>query len=168
MGGLTSTDEDLDVIFLRLWQDCLQEVLGDESFTLRPSFGRLVQSVESAEALGVSVLELVQFLLQQDVILTDVSKHQCNLRLIIGVLEQLSNDLVHGCDASATTDHCDVVVLVGLIYWIFHDGTLDIKTLPGSHVVHVRTHRSVGVLLDDKVDAPFLIFNFNRPSATLH
>lgn len=146
-----SADEDLDVLLLGLGQDGLQELLADVALAAGPLLGRVVQDVEGTEAAGVGVLELLEFLLQEDVLLLDVTEHQGDLGLVLGVLEDLTRKLVHGGDTGTTSDQANVVVLVGLP-GVLDDRTLEVQALADVHAVQVLGHGSVGVDLDDKVD----------------
>lgn len=56
------------------------------------------------EALGVGVLEVFPFLLEQDVLLGNVSEDQCHLCLVFGVLEDGVCGLPHWSDASTSSD----------------------------------------------------------------
>lgn len=107
-----TADKELDVVALGLGENLLQQLLGDEAAAADPVLGRLVQDIEGAEALGVCVLELVELALQQDILLGDVSEDEGDLGLIVGVLEDGADELVHGGDAGTAGDEGDVVVLV--------------------------------------------------------
>ena len=109
-----ATDKQLDVLLLGLREDSLEEVLGDVALAAVPALGGIFEDVESLEALGVGVLEILELPLQEDVVLGDVAVHQSHLGLVIGVLEDLADQLVHGRDSGAAGDQADLVVLVGL------------------------------------------------------
>lgn len=151
-----STDEDLDILLGRSRDNSLQKLLSNESLALRPVLRRLVQNVESAEAVGVLVLEVLELLLEQDVVGGDVTKDEGDLGLVLGVLEDGAGELVHGGDAGATSDEGDVVVLVGLP-GVLGDGALHLERLAGGHVVHVLGHDATGVALDDEVEVAGLV-----------
>jgi hypothetical protein len=109
-----STDEDLDVLILRLWQYGLQQLFRDVSCLHRPILLRwLVENVEGSKPLRVRVFEVLEFALQEDVFFFDVSENESDFGLVLGVLENCSDDLVHGSDAGAASNHSDVVMLVG-------------------------------------------------------
>lgn len=151
-----SADEDLLVLLLGLRKDGLQEFLGDVALAAGPLLGRLVEEVESLEALGVGVLEILELLLQEDVILADVTVDKSNLGLVLGVLEDLADELVHGSDTGTTGNQGNVLMLVGLPL-VFGERALEGKTLVNVHAVQVLRHRSVGVGLDDKLEVARLV-----------
>lgn len=152
-----SANKDLDVVALGLGENLLQQVLGDEAAATDPVLGGLVQGVERAEALRVSVLELVKLALQQNVLLGDVAEDEGDLGLVVGVLENGSHKLVHGGDTSATSDEGNVVVLV-LRPGVLGERALDGKLLAHLEAVDVGAHGSIGVLLDQEVDeAPVIL-----------
>jgi hypothetical protein len=109
-----TADEELDVLLLGLGQNSLQQLLVDEALAASPLLGRVVEDVEGAEALGVGVLKMLEFFLQEDVVLVDVTEDKSNLGAVFGVLEDMANELVHGCDTGSTGDQGNVVVLVSL------------------------------------------------------
>lgn len=146
-----TANEHLNVLLLRLGQDSLQQLLGDEALAAGPALGRVVQHVEGTEALGVGVLQLVQLLLQQDVLLADVTEDQSHLGAVLGVLEDLAGQLVHGGDTGATGDQADVVVLVGLP-GVLGEGALEGKALVDVHRVEVLGHGAIGIGLDHELE----------------
>lgn len=146
-----ATDKHLDVFLLRLGQHSLQQLLGDEALAASPALGRVVQHVEGAETLRVSVLQLVQLLLQEDVVLADVAEDQSHLGAVLGVLEDLAGELVHGRDTGATGDQADVVVLVGLP-GVLGEGTLERQALVDVHGVQVLGHGATRVGLDHELE----------------
>lgn len=121
-----------------------------------PLLRRVVEDVESAEALGVRVLEVLELALEQDVLLGDAAVNEGDLCLVLRVLEDGARRLPHGGDARAARDQGDVLVLVGGPL-VLGDGTLDVQALPGLEVVHVRRHGPVRVLLDEEVDGALLV-----------
>lgn len=130
-----STDKDLDVLGLWLWEHGLQELLGDKSLLeVGCVLGGVVKGVEDAETLGVGVLEVLELALEQDVILGHVTVDEGHLGLVLGVVEDGAGKLVHGGDTSSSGYKRDVVMLVGGpgVLW---DWALDVKTLVGLHVV---------------------------------
>lgn len=149
--GRRTTDEELDVVFLGLGEDSLQQLLGDVALAASPFLGGLVQDVEGLEALGVGVLKLLELLLEEDVLLRDVAEHEGHLRLVLGVLEDMAGKLVHGGDTSATGDQADVVMLVGLP-GVLDDRTLHRQSLVNVEGVDVLGHGAIGVGLDNELE----------------
>lgn len=100
-----TADEDLDgLALLGLGQNGLQELLGDVALAALPLLRRVVQDVEGAETAGVCVLELLEFALHQNVLLSQVAVDQGNLGLVVGVLEDGPGGLPHGSDASSASN----------------------------------------------------------------
>jgi len=152
-----STDEDLDVLLLRLRQYFLQEFLGDISLLeARRVLRRVVEHVEGAEALRVRVLEVVELALEQDVVLGDVAEDERHLGLVVGVVEDGARELVHRRDAGAAGEEGDVLVLVG-VPCVLGDGALELDALAGLDVVQVRGHGAVGVFLDEEREVASLV-----------
>lgn len=151
-----TTDEELNVLLLGLGEDRLQEVLVDVALSAAPAIGRVVEDVEGPEALGVSVLEIIELLSQEDVFFSDVAEDQGHLGLVIGVLEDLAGKLVHGGDASAAGNQAHVVVLVGLP-GVLGDGALEVELVVDLQAVDVLGHRTVGVGLDDELEVAGLV-----------
>lgn len=147
--------KDLDVLLLGLGKHRLEELLADEPAAAGPRLGRLVQDVEGAEALWVRVLELGQLLLEQNVLLGDVSEDEGDLGLVVGVVKDGARELVHGRDARAAGHEGDVVVLV-LRPAVLGEGALEVEALAGRQVVEVRAHGAVGVLLDEQINEALL------------
>lgn len=149
--GRRTTDKDLNVLLLGLRHDGLQELLGDVALTAGPLGWGVVEEVEGLEALGVGVLQLFPLLLQKDVLLTDVTEHQGDLGLVLGVLEDVAGELVHGSDTSATGKQNNVVVLVSLPR-VLGKGTLEVQTLTNVHAVQVLGHGAVRIALDHELE----------------
>lgn len=152
-----TADEDLDVLLLGLWENGLEELLGDVALSASPLLGRVVQDVERTEPLRVRVLDFLEFLLQKDVLLGNITKDQRHLGLVVGVLEDGTDQLVHGRDARATGDQGNVLVLVGLP-GVLGDRALEIQTLAYVHAVKVFRHGTIGIALHDEIQVAGLIW----------
>lgn len=150
-----TTDEKLDVLVLGLRKNSLEEVLGDVSLVANPLLGGVVEDVESAEALGVGVLEVLELLLEEDVLLGNVAKDEGNLGLVVGVVEDGAGELVHGGDSGTAGNKGDVVVLV-LLPGVLGERSLDVESLTGDKVVDVCAHGTIGVLLNKQVEKTLL------------
>jgi hypothetical protein len=104
-----AADEDLDFLaLLGLGENGLQKLLSNVALAALPCLRGVVQDVESAESLRVCVLQVFPFTLQQNVLLRDVAEDQGDFCLIVGVLENGSCGLPHGCDASTTRNQGDM------------------------------------------------------------
>lgn len=145
-----SADKDLDVLLLGFRQDRLQEFLGHVAFATGPLLGRLVEKVECLKTLRVGVLQVLELLLQEDVLLADVSVDKGNLGLVVGVLEDGADQLVHGRDTGTTGDQGNVGVLIGFP-GVLGERSLEVEALANIHAVQVRRHGSIGVALDDEL-----------------
>lgn len=150
-----AADKQLDVLLLGLGEDSLEELLGNVALVADPLLGGVVEDVESAEALGVGVLELVELLLEKDVLLSDVAEDKGDLGLVVGVVEDGAGELVHGGDTGTAGDEGDVGVLV-LLPLVLGQRALDVEALAGNQVVDVGAHGAVGVLLDNEVKETLL------------
>lgn len=146
-----TANEDLDVLLAGVGQDSLEKLLGDDTLGTGPVLWGVVEGVESAHAVGVLVLKIFPLTLEEDILLGDVAEDEGDLCVVVGVLEDGAGELVHGGDASTTSDQGNVVVLVGLP-GVLGDGTLHVEPLAGMHVVKVLGHGTAGVLLDYEVD----------------
>lgn len=145
-----TADENLDVGLLGFRHHRLEQLLGDKTLALGPPLGRLVERVERAELPRVVVLHRAELFAQEDVVFRDVAEHERDFGLVVGVLEDVPDDLVHGRDARAAGDHDDVVMFV-FFDGVFRDGSFDVEALTGRHFVEMLGHGAVGVLLDDEV-----------------
>ena len=121
-----------------------------------PVLGRVVEQVEGAEALRVFVLELLKLALEDDILFADVAKDERDLGLVFGILEDGASELPHGRDAGASSNQRNVVVLVGLP-GVLGNGTLEVEPLARVHVVKLRGHGTVGVVLDNKIEVSHLV-----------
>lgn len=146
-----TTDEDLDILLLRLRKDGLQQLLGDVTLTTSPSRWGLVEEVEGLEALRVGVLNLIPLLLQKDVLLSDIAEHQGNLGLVLGVLEDVTGELVGGGDTSTSCDQDNVLVLVGLP-GVLGKRTFEVHALANAQAVEVFGHGAIGIFLDNELE----------------
>lgn len=147
-----AADKDLELLaLLGLRQNRLQQLLGDVPLALCPLLRGVVEGVESTETLGVGILELVKLLLKEDVILGEVAVDESDLRLILRVLEDGADQLVHGGNSGAASDKRDVLVLVRRP-WVLGERALKVETLAGSHTMQMFRHGTVGIPLDDQVN----------------
>ena len=64
-----------------------------------PVLGRVVEEVEGAEALRVGVLEVGEFVLEQDVFFRKIAEDQGYFGFVIGVVEDGAGELVHAAEA---------------------------------------------------------------------
>jgi len=152
-----ATDEDLDLVaLLGLGQNRLEQFLGDVALAALPYLGWVVEDVEGAEPLRICVLQLFPLLLQQNILLREITIDERDLGLILWVFEDAARSLPHGCDTRSTRNQGDVLELVRGP-WVLGDGSLDVQSLAGLHVMHVAGHGTVGVLLNNKVDGALLI-----------
>jgi hypothetical protein len=88
------------------WRHALFDMFfGNEANTTIPLRRRVVQDVIDGEAFRVLRGKLVKFLLQEDILMVNVGKDQAKLGAIRRVLESSTDDLKHGCNTSATSDH---------------------------------------------------------------
>ena len=99
-----ATDKDLDVLALGVRDQSLEQVLGDEALSMLPALGRLVERVVGAESLGELVLNLLELFLQQDVLLADIAEDERDFGLVLGVIEDGADELVHWGDTRAAGD----------------------------------------------------------------
>lgn len=150
-----TADEKLDVLVLGLRKDSLEEVLGDVALVADPLLGGVVEDVESAEALGVGVLEMLELLLEEDVLLGNVAKDECDLGLVVRVVEDGAGELVHRGNSGTAGNKGDVVVLV-LLPGVLGERSLDVESLTGDKVVDVCAHGTIGVLLNKQVEETLL------------
>lgn len=97
-----------------------------------------------------------KLLLQENVLLGNVSENKGDLGLILGVVEDSTDQLVHGGDSSSSSNAGDVLVLVGGPL-VLHEGSLEGEHLSVVHVVKVGRHGSSLVLLDDEVHVSTLL-----------
>lgn len=151
-----ATNEDLDVVLLGLGKNGLQKLLVDVALAASPALRGVVKDIEGAESLGVGVLQVLELLLQKNVLLLDVSKDQGDLGLVIGVLEDLTSQLVHGGNSGSTSDQADVVVLISFPR-VLGKRSLKFQALVNVQAVDVFRHRAVGVLLDNKLQVTGLV-----------
>lgn len=149
-------NEDLDVVLLGLGKDGLQKFLADVTLAAGPALRGVVKDIEGAESLGVGVLQVLELLLKKNVLFLDVSKDQGDLGLVIGVLENLTSQLVHRSNSCSTSDQADVVVLVSFPR-VLGKRSLEFQALVDVHAVDVFRHRAVGVLLDNKLQVTGLV-----------
>jgi len=54
-----------------------------------------VHGIDDVKRLGMFLLEGIEFLLQQDILLGDISKNQLELGLVLGFGKRVNQDLVH-------------------------------------------------------------------------
>ncbi len=156
-----AANEDLHIL-LWLWQNSLQQLLVNKS--LLETWGILwwlVQDVESTETLWEGVLKVVKLVLEEDILRSDVTKDKSDLGLILWVVEDGAGDLETWRDTSSSGDQSNVLMLVCLV-WVLWQWALELKALIWSHLVDMRRHRAVLVLLDQKGHVSALVLVRDR------
>lgn len=148
-----ATHHDLGVA-ARRHRHLLEQLLGHITLpepTVRTAHTR-ADCVHGAEAvLAESVLEPFQLLAQKDVLLRVDAKHEADLGLVGGVVQDALDQLVARGDAGAARDEGDGVVLVGdPLVPGDDDGEHDL--VAGGQRVQVGGLSASGVLFDEEVD----------------
>lgn len=137
-------------------------VSSDIADTACPVRRRLVQHIVYPETLILG-RERVQVLLEQDILGCDVGKDEVDLGPITGrtSTDDSANNLQHGRDASAASNHAEVAHQVGLV-----DkgalGTLDADCLAHGEAGHVLADVASGVRLDEQVEIARLVVAADR------
>lgn len=93
---------------------------------------------------------MMELLLQEDVFLADVSVDEGDLGLVVGVLEDGADQLVHGGDTGTTSNESNVGVLVGFP-GVLGERSLEVEALADVHAIQVRRHGAIGIALDNEV-----------------
>ena len=108
-------------------------VLGNKANAAVPDSGRVVENIKDLELGAVGIQELLELISQEDIFLVNIGVNEADGSLVRGVLENSTNYLDHGGDASTTGDHADVVretrgiseVALGALHT---DGVADFKS----------------------------------------
>lgn len=143
----------------------LDHLSGNESDTALPALRRVVQHVVNAEAI-VLLGQLVQLVLQQDVLRVDVGEDQVHLGGVVAavtgtVADDGLDDLQHGSDTRATSDHTNVSAHVGSV----DHGALrsaDLHGLSNLQAGQVLGDVALRVLLDEEVEVARLVVRGDR------
>jgi hypothetical protein len=111
--GWGSAKKNLD-IRSRGGELLLDHIRSNEANAAGPSLGRVVKNVVYPDT-RVLGCERVKVLLQQNVLGVDVGKDEVDLGgvAVCAATDDRLDDLEHGCDASATSDHTEVPDHVG-------------------------------------------------------
>lgn len=91
-----------------LVQPLVDHLLAHESDATSPARRSVVQHIVNAEPALVSLGQLVELLLQQDILKVDVSVDEIDFfGGVLGVVQDVRDDLVHGCDAGSACEHAE-------------------------------------------------------------
>lgn len=150
-----STHENLVSLF-RTRQVLLDGLLGYESSVTTPSLGRVIEEVVDSESIRVVSSQSVQFILEQNVFLSDIGVDEIDLSLVLRVLQGSSDDLKTRSESGTTSNHTN---LVGQFRSVVHLtlGALDLDELANLELVNVLGDVSIGVRLDDQVEEASVI-----------
>lgn len=132
-------------------------VAGDVTDAAGPARRGLVKNVVHTEA-SVFLGKGVQVLLQQDILRGNVGEDEVNLGLVTGgaATNDSANDLEHGSDTSAASNHTKVTDHVrGVDEGAL--GTSDLERLSNLHRRHVLGDVTGGVGLDQEVEVAGLV-----------
>lgn len=139
------------------WRAYSDHVGSDVANTSGPALGRLVKDVVNPEA-AVLLGEGIEVLLEQDVLGGDVGEDEVHLSLVAGstAADDGADNLEHGGDSSAASNHTEVTDHVGGV----HEGALgalDAESLADLERGHVLGDIASGVGLDQKVKVARLV-----------
>ncbi len=81
--------------------------LGHKSDAIRPASWGIVQDIENVKSRGVFVSQFIKFLLEEDIFVVDIGINEAQLCTIVGVFERSADDLEHGGNACAPSNHAD-------------------------------------------------------------
>lgn len=95
--------------------------------------------------------QVIQLLLEEDLVLGDVSEDKGNLSLILWVVEDGTDELVHWGNTSSTGNQGEVLVEVGRV-WILWKRTLELELVSWLESVDVCRHWSSGVFLNEEIE----------------
>jgi hypothetical protein len=93
----------------------LDVVLGDKANATLPVRGRVLEDVVDGELVGVLGRDAVELVLHEDVLDADVGVDERDLRRVERVLHGCLDDLEHGRDTGAASDHADISREVGAV-----------------------------------------------------
>ena len=82
-------------------------ILGDKADTARPLLWRVVKDIVYGEAARMCSGEVVEFLLQEDILHINVGVNKAQAGIVRRVLQCSTNDLQHGSNTGATSNHSD-------------------------------------------------------------
>lgn len=106
-GLLRTAHQELLVVRV-LVQPLFDHLLAHESDATSPARRCVVQDVVNVEPALVGLGQLVELLLQQDVLKVDVGVDEIDfLGGVLGVVQDVRDDLVHGCDAGSACEHAE-------------------------------------------------------------
>lgn len=102
----------------------LHVVLGDKANTTFPAGRGVVKDVEDLELGSMDVVQFLEVVSQENILFIDVGVNEGDGGEVGRVFEYGSDDLDHGCDAGATSDHAELTGHARLVTEVAL-GTLD-------------------------------------------
>lgn len=143
----------------------LDHVRSDEADTTGPAIGWVVENVVDTESI-VFLLQLLELVSEKNIIGVDVGEDEVDLGSVVTtvtgtIADDSFDDLQHGSDTSATSDHTNVTAHVGGV----HHGTLraaDLQIVSDLEGGEVLRDVSLGVSLDEQVKVTSLVVGRNR------
>lgn len=130
---------------------------GDVADTAGPALGGLVENVVHADA-GVLLGQGIEILLEEDVLGGDVGEDEVDLGAVtlLTAADDGADDLEHGGDAGAASDHAKVTDHVGGVDECAL-GAADADALADDERGHVLGDVALGVGLDEEVEVAGLV-----------
>ena len=117
----------------------------------QPTEGRALRQGHVQMELIVCLLELAELGSKEHIVAALVGEDQTKLGLVdLVVLADALDELEHGGDAGATSNHANVLELVGFVLEL-DDGALHLDVLAGAHGVNVVAHLGLGVALHEEL-----------------
>lgn len=146
--GWRTTYKDLGFLTLfSIWKILLDVILRDVALLSLDALGILIKEVNDVEA-GV-LAQLVELLTEQNVSLCLVAIKERHLGLVGGVRSNFLDELPHGRDARASSNHTNFLELVRLV-GMLGDGTLEAHLVTSLETLEVLRHLATRVVFDEQ------------------
>ena len=106
MLSIRTTKEHLDIVAAsgKVFRNLLLRHKADPP---SPTCRGIVQNIVNLESPGIFIGQVIEFFLEEDILIVDIGINEAQLGGILGVLEGSADDLKHGCDTRPTSNHAD-------------------------------------------------------------
>lgn len=157
--GRRPADKDVCRVMAGLGgQNVAQQLPRHAALSVRRRRGRVTHDVDGPEAAWEAPLVVVELVLEEDVSVAVDAKDERHGRPVVGVPEDALGELEDGRDARAAGNESDVREHVWLPLVALEAGDEE-EGLAGGERVEVGAGLAVGVLLDEQVQMPRIVWS---------
>jgi len=139
--------------------------LSYKAYTTVPAARGIIEHIVEGKPVSVQLSQMVELRSKQDIFMIDISINQIHSGFVLRVLEDDTQDLVHGRDASSTSNHAQAASEVGTVDKL-PLGSFDTQLVAYFELANVARDISFLIGLNEKIKVATIFMVADRGIAT--